>query len=93
MLFVYRQGVLVQVKNGDNLNGILHAANEMAEQCTREGSSIYLPWAYRIRLAHAKKTCQLQGVFNMNYLKSYFDLCFLGFEMQGAQTLTFLYTF
>jgi hypothetical protein len=31
MLFVYRQGVLVQVKNGDNLNGILHAANEMAE--------------------------------------------------------------
>lgn len=41
MLFVYRQGVLIQVKNRDNLNGILHAANEMAEQCTREGSSFF----------------------------------------------------
>jgi hypothetical protein len=29
----------------------------------------------------------------MNYLKSYFDLCFLGFECEVHKTLTFLYTF
>jgi hypothetical protein len=29
----------------------------------------------------------------MNYLKSYFELCFLGFECEVHKTLTFLYTF